>query len=131
MQDGQPSVSHLPLLPEEFVSTGLMQEHVRWTREQLRRVLFTDNSRFSLDHNDGLSRVWRRPRERFADPCIADHDRYGGSIMVWGGITCGNRTHLYVVPGGAITGVRSRDEILEPTVVPIAQKCGRKRHFHG
>lgn len=106
------------------------REHVRWTRQQWRRVLFTDESRFSLDHNDGRSRVWRRPGERFADHCIAEHDRYGGgSVMVWGGITYANRTRLYVVPGGAMTGVRYRDEVLEPIVVPFAENVGQNIIF--
>lgn len=112
----------VPLNPaHRRIRLNWAREHVRWTQRQWRRVLFTDESRFSLDHNDGRCRVWRRPGERFADPCIAEHDHYGGgSIMVWGGITYGNRTRLYLVPGGAMTGVRYRDEVLEPIVVPFA-----------
>ena len=113
----------VPLTPaHRRIRLNWAWEHVRWTQQQWRRVLSTDESRFSLDQNDGLLRVWRRAGERFADPCIAEHDRYGGgSIMVWGGITYGNRTRLYVVPGGAMTGVRYRDEVLEPIVVPFAE----------
>ena len=121
----------VPLTPaHRRIRLNWAREHVRWTRQQWRRVLFTDESRFSLDHNDGRSRVWRRPGERFADPCIAEHDRYGGgSVMVWGGITYANRTRLYVVPGGAMTGVRYRDEVLEPIVVPFAENVGQNIIF--
>ena len=34
---------------------------------QWRRVFFTDQSRFTLFHQDGRRRVYRRRRERFAD----------------------------------------------------------------
>ena len=44
--------------------------------------------------------------------------------MVWGGICYGGRTRLYVVPEGAMTGVRYRDEVLEPFVVPFAENAG-------
>ena len=49
--------------------------------------------------------------------------------MVWGGITYANRTRLYVVPGGAMTGVRYRDEVLEPIVVPFAENVGQNIIF--
>ena len=35
----------------------------------------------------------------------------------------------YLVPGGAITGVRYRDEVLEPIVVPFAKNVGEKIIF--
>ena len=39
------------------------RRHVAWTRQQLSRVLFSDESRFTLSFNDGRIRVWRRPGE--------------------------------------------------------------------
>ena len=49
---------------------------------QWRRVLFTDESRFTLYRADGRRRVYRRRGERFADACVADscvveRDRFG------------------------------------------------------
>ena len=49
--------------------------------------------------------------------------------MVWGAIAYGNRTRLYVVPGGAMTGVRYRDEVIEPFVVPFAANAGENFIF--
>ena len=57
---------------------------------QWRRVLFTDESRFTLYRADGRRRVYRRRGERFADACVVERDRLGGgSVMVWGGIAHG------------------------------------------
>ena len=35
------------------------RHHLRWTRQQWATVLFSDESRFVLNHNDGRLRVWR------------------------------------------------------------------------
>ena len=41
---------------------------------QWRRVLFTDESRFTLYRADGRRRVYRRRGERFADACVVERD---------------------------------------------------------
>jgi hypothetical protein len=40
--------------------------------------------------------------------------------MVWGGITAHGRTPLVVVAGN-LTGIRYRDEIVQPYVIPFIQ----------
>jgi hypothetical protein len=42
----------------------------------------------------------------------------GGSVMVWGGITAHGRTPLVVVAGN-LTGIRYRDEMVQPYVIPF------------
>ena len=89
-----------------------------------KRVLWTDESRFSLDFNDGRLRVRRLPTERFLDVCIAEHDRYGsGSIMIWGGITFDGRTEAVQIVGN-LTGQRYVDEIITPVIIPFVQENG-------
>ena len=57
---------------------------------QWRRVLFRDESRFTLYRADGRRRVYR-----FADACVVERDRFGGgSVMVWGGIAHGIKSQL-------------------------------------
>jgi len=93
--------------------------------EDLRPILFTDESRFCLDFHDGRRRVWRQKNERFKDCCVVEHDRFGGgSIMVWGGISFDGSTDLYVIANGSLTGMRYRDEILDPIVRPYAGAIG-------
>src|ERR1700729_1374980 len=53
------------------------RRHLAWTRQQWSRVLFTDESRFTMSFNDGRIHVWRRPTERFQDATVREHDRYG------------------------------------------------------
>ena len=73
---------------------------------QWRRVLFTDESRFTLYRADGRRRAYRRRGERFADACVVERDRFGGSsVMVWGGIAHGIKSQLIIVAGN-MTAVR-------------------------
>ena len=57
--------------------------HLQWGR-----VMFTYESRFSIQFNYGRVRVYRRPGECFADINVRQRHRFGGgSVMVWGGIS--------------------------------------------
>ena len=43
-------------------------------------------------------RIYRRRRERFADGCVKETDRFGGGgVMVWGGISHFGKTNLQIV----------------------------------
>ena len=89
---------------------------------QWRRVFFTDESRFTVFRADGRRRLYRHRGERFADACVFERDKYwGGSVMVWGGISQCVKSPLIVVPGN-LTAVRYRDEILRPVAVPLVQQ---------
>ncbi|XP_062611745.1 uncharacterized protein LOC134273568 [Saccostrea cucullata] len=95
------------------------QDHINWYHHHIQGVLWTDESRFCLDFNDGRRRVWRKKNERYKDCCITEHDRFGcGSVMVWAGISYDGSTDLYVIRNGSLTGVCYRDEILAPIVRP-------------
>ena len=57
-----------PLLPRHRTTKRhWCMLHLRWQRVQWVRMMFTDESRFSIQFNDGRVRVYRRPGERFAD----------------------------------------------------------------
>ena len=69
-----------------------------WTHNQW--GIFTDESKFTMDHNDGHVRVWRRQGERYDPQFAVQHNRWGaGSVMVWGGISSTYTTELHVVQG--------------------------------
>ena len=105
------------------------RQHVTWTRQQWGRVLFSDESRFTLSFNDGRLRVWRRQGERYADATVQEHNRYGGgSVMVWGGMSLGTRTPLLHIDGN-LNGVRYRDEVLRPAVLPALANLGQGAIF--
>lgn len=99
--------------------------HVNWEPADWSRVLFTDESRFSLYHSDRRVRVYRRPGERYAQCNFVENIRHGGgSVMFWGGISLGGRTELVALRRGNINAVRYISDILEPHVVPYAENFG-------
>ena len=93
--------------------------------DSLRKILFTDESRFCIDNSDGCKCVWQKKNKRFVNCCVAEHDRWGSpSVMVWGGISFDGVINLYVIQNGALTGVHYRDEILDVYVRPFAGAVG-------
>ena len=44
--------------------------HLRWRLREWEAVLFSDDSRFSLDHSEGRIMVYRKVSERYHDACI-------------------------------------------------------------
>ncbi|XP_041349340.1 uncharacterized protein LOC121368667 [Gigantopelta aegis] len=66
---------------------------LRWQRRDWLRVLFTDESRFSLFRVDGRQRVYRRSGERVAAFCVQEVVPYGGGrYLCTGKDTIGHRS---------------------------------------
>ena len=100
--------------------------HRRWARNDWRRCLFTDESRFSLVPDDQTRRVWRRSAEdAHLDQFVNRRELFGGGgILVWGGgMTWEGKTDLVVIRGN-LNGQRYRDEILEGPVRLFAGAMG-------
>lgn len=91
-----------------------------WTAEW-NDVVFTDESRFCLQHHDGRIRVWRHRGERLLNSCIMHrHTGPAPGIMVWGGIGYYSRTPLVRI-AGTLNSQRYISEVLEPVVLPYLQ----------
>jgi hypothetical protein len=98
-------------------------EHVGWTIQNWKYVLFTDESRFCLDiTNDRCARVSERPGERFPVGNIVKQDRYGaGSVIVLG------RTDLVVLCKSKLTGHQYTDDMFDTQDRLYAEAVGN--HF--
>ena len=96
--------------------------HVRWPVRDWQKVLFSEESRFTFTRGDGRHRVYRRKNERYANACVEERDRFGGgaSVMMWGGISNGQRTPLVPIQGN-LNVIKYRDDILAPHVIPFLQ----------
>ena len=90
----------------------------RWTMREWSQVLFTDESRFTLQKTDGRVRVYRRRGERYTDACVTEADRFRrGSVMVWGGIKMDGKLGLVIIPGN-LNAQTYRQDVLQNVVVP-------------
>ncbi|GFX47722.1 transposable element Tcb2 transposase [Trichonephila clavipes] len=75
--------------------------------------------------DSGRLLIWREQRTRYHQSNTVERHSYrGGGILVWAGISLGGHTDLHVFHGGTVTGLRYRDEILDPYVRPYAAAIG-------
>ncbi|GFX27623.1 transposable element Tcb2 transposase [Trichonephila clavipes] len=93
------------------------REHRNWRDNEWGRVLFTDESIFSLSSDSHCILIWRERGRRNHPSNIIERDRYGGrGVLVWGGIMLSSRTDLHIFDAGSVNGTRYCKEILLPYV---------------
>ncbi|GFV57278.1 transposable element Tcb1 transposase [Trichonephila clavipes] len=79
-------------------------------------LMFSDESRFSLQSDSHRTLIWRAPGTRYHQENTIERHRYGGAgWLVWGGIILGSRTDLHV-QSVTMTGHIYRNVILEQHV---------------
>lgn len=101
------------------------REHMQWDEEEWSRILFADESRFSLYTSDGRRSVYRRPGERYLQACISERVQYGGgSVHVWAGISSEGRTELVAIENGTLTRQRYAQKILNEYAGPYLANMG-------
>ncbi|GFT86396.1 transposable element Tcb2 transposase [Trichonephila clavipes] len=106
------------------------REHRNWRDNEWERVLFTDESRFSLSSDSHRILIWRERGSRNHPSNIIERDRYGGrGVLVWGGIMLGSRTDLHIFDAGSVNGTRYCNEILLPYVRLFRGAMGLKFIF--
>ncbi|GFV21751.1 transposable element Tcb2 transposase [Trichonephila clavipes] len=112
------SVRCVPLTPAHRRRRSLWcREHRNWRDNEWGRVLFTDESRFSLSSDSHRILIWRELGSRNHPSNIIERDRYGGrGVLVWGGIILGSRTDLHIFDAGSVNETRYCNEILLPYV---------------
>ncbi|GFX36037.1 transposable element Tcb2 transposase [Trichonephila clavipes] len=108
----------VPLTPAHRRRRSLWcREHQNWRDNEWGRVLFTDESRFSLSSDSHRILIWRERGSRNHPSNIIERDRYGGRcVLVWGGIMLGSCTDLHIFDAGSVNGTRYCNEILLPYV---------------
>ncbi|GFV47766.1 transposable element Tcb1 transposase [Trichonephila clavipes] len=93
------------------------REHRNWRDNEWGRVLFTDESRFSLSSDSHRILIWRERGSRNHPSNIIERDRYGGrGVLFWGGFMLGSRTGLHIFDEGSVNETRYCNEILLPCV---------------
>ncbi|GFX29857.1 transposable element Tcb1 transposase [Trichonephila clavipes] len=92
------------------------RDHALWTPQQWSCVMFSYESRFSLQSDSARTLIWRVPGTHYHQENTIERHRYGGAgWLVWGGIIFGSRTDLHF-QSVTMTGHIYRDVILEQHV---------------
>jgi transposase len=74
--------------------------HINEPMEFWRKVIWSDESRFTLFGSDGRPIVWRQPHEEFNMECVQPVVRHGGgSVMVWACFSAGGVGELSFIDG--------------------------------
>ncbi|GFX10172.1 HTH_Tnp_Tc3_2 domain-containing protein [Trichonephila clavipes] len=60
------------------------REHVSWTQQQWASVLFTDESRFTMESDSGRLLIWREQRTRYHQSNTVERHSYRGGGMRFG-----------------------------------------------
>ncbi|GFW42581.1 transposable element Tcb1 transposase [Trichonephila clavipes] len=122
------NVRCVPLTPAHRRRRSLWcREHRNWRDNEWRRVLFTDESRFSLSSDSHRILIWRERGSRNHPSNSIERDRYGGrGVLVWGGIMLGSRTDLHIFDAGSVNGTRYCNAILLPYVRLFRGAMGRR-----
>jgi len=72
------------------------KKHKNWTVEDWRKVVWSDESKFTLFGSEGRQYYWKKPGQSIQDHHIKPTVKHGGgSIMVWGCITSKGAGNLY------------------------------------
>lgn len=76
------------------------QEHKDWTQQEWGKVLFMDESRFSLTSYSGRIHIWIELGTCSHLPNIIESDLFSDAKdLIWSGIMCGSLTNLHVLQG--------------------------------
>lgn len=112
-----------PLLSARNIKKRLAfaRHHVKWSKKQWAKVLFTDESKFELFGSKRRVFVRRMPGERFIKQCLIPTVKHGGgSVMVWGGICSNGVTRLKRILG--IMDQKVYHNILVRTALPEGKR---------
>jgi len=97
-------------------------QYRHWTREDWRRVIWTDECYVWMTGPRGTTWVTRRPGEEYEDDCIAPKFPKGKTVMIWGGILGGKKTPLVLwnrEDWGTITANSYVTNVLTPVLWPF------------
>ncbi|GFU74538.1 transposable element Tcb2 transposase [Trichonephila clavipes] len=110
---------HLRSATGTTVSTQTVRNQLHGVGLYARRPM----SRFSVHPDNRRIFIWR-DRGNFR-AFVHESVRFcGGGVLVYGGISIGERTVIYIIRDVPLTALRYRDGILRPIVVPYAAAIG-------
>jgi transposase len=92
-----------------------------WTTNDWMKVVWSDESRFTMFQNDGKVRVWRLPNEKYDIDCLVPTVKHGGGgVMMWRCFSWHGLGPLVRIDG-RINSERYIEEILGYHLVPFLE----------
>lgn len=98
------------------------RERRSWTMNEWKKIIWSDESRFTLFQNDGKVRVWRLQKEKYNVSCLVPTVKHGGGgVMMWGCFSWYGLGPLVRIDG-RVNSERYVEEILGYHVVPFLEE---------
>jgi transposase len=102
------------------------REHLGWTKDQWARVLFSDESPYTIRGSTRF-RVWRHPNDRYSPKVVKSTIKHSAKVMVWGCFAAHGVGHLHRVVG--IMDQKQYRQILIHHMKPSAKSLFGKGKF--
>ncbi|GFY25173.1 transposable element Tcb2 transposase [Trichonephila clavipes] len=104
------------------------REHALWTPQQWSCVMFSDESRFSLQSDSRPTLIWRAPGTRYHQENTIERHHYGGAgWLVWGGIILGSdvllEQHVRMFRGAMVAEFLFMDDNARPHRAYVVDEC--------
>lgn len=96
------------------------KEHILWTTDDWKKVLWSDETKISIFGSDGVRYVRRRPGEDNIPECTSATMKHPVSVMIWGCMAMTGVGRIPVV-NGTINAVNYISSILQPKMLPSAR----------
>lgn len=105
-----------------IVRLNWTRERQSWTINNWKKVVWSDESRFTLFRNDGKIHVWRLPKEKYDINCLVPTVKHGGGgVMMWGCFSWYGLGPLTRIDG-RINSNRYIEEIIGYHLVPFVEE---------
>ena len=95
------------------------REHLEWTKDNWKKVLWSDKTKISIFGSDGVRYVRRRPGEDNMPECTTATMNHPLSVMIWD-CMCMNGVGRIQAVDGTIKAKTYILEILQPKMLPSA-----------
>lgn len=105
------------------------RDHLGWTPDDWRQVLWSDETRISIFGSDGIRYVRRRPNEAHIPECTKPTVKHPTSVMIWGCMAQSGIGRI-VVLDGTVNAERYLEEVLKrPMLLSAADIFGPGGEF--
>lgn len=92
------------------------RDHLNWTADQWRQIIWSDESKFEVTVGDVRKKVIRNKDEAFHKDCIKRKVKFPGSVMIWGCMSAQGVGRLHFIED-TVNAVKYQN-ILETSLLP-------------
>jgi transposase len=103
------------------------KEHLNWTTDQWKKVIFSDESRISIFGQDGIKYVRRRIGESNRPECCIPTMKHPLGVMIWGCMARDSIGRLQIMDGN-VNARQYIDRVLEPKLLSSARDIFRQQN---